>query len=47
MISARDSPVREDVRHAVLKYGEEGIDWHKRWLETPDGAEYPPVAPIV
>jgi hypothetical protein len=46
LISTRDSPVREDLWNAVRKFGEEGIEWYKRFLETPDGAEYPPVAPL-
>jgi ribonuclease HI len=47
LISTRDSPVREDLWNAVKKYGAEGIEWYKGFLETPDGAEYPPVAPLV
>jgi hypothetical protein len=46
LISTRDSPVREDLWNAVRKFGEEGIEWYKMFLETPDGAEYPPVAPL-
>jgi hypothetical protein len=46
LISTRESPVREDLWNAVKKFGEEGIDWLKRFMETPVGAEYPPVAPL-
>jgi hypothetical protein len=46
LMSVGEVPVREDLRNAVKKFGEEGTDWFKRFLETPDGAEYPPVAPI-
>jgi hypothetical protein len=46
LISTGEMPVREDVRKAVQKFGEEGTDWFKRFMETPDVAEYPPVAPI-
>jgi hypothetical protein len=41
-----DTPVTEGIRNAVMKFGEEGVDWYKRFLETLDGAEYPPVAPL-
>jgi hypothetical protein len=41
-----DTAITEGIRQAVEKFGEEGVDWYKRFLETPDGAEYPPVAPL-
>jgi hypothetical protein len=46
LIRASEVPVLEGVQKAVLKFGQEGIEWYQRFLETPDGAEYPPVAPI-
>jgi hypothetical protein len=41
-----DTDITEGIRQAVMKFGEEGVDWYKRFLETPDWAEYPPVAPL-
>jgi hypothetical protein len=46
MMSSSDNPVWEELRSAVQKYGLEGIEWYQRFLETPDGAEYPPAAPL-
>jgi hypothetical protein len=46
LISTGEIPVREDIRHAVKTFGEEGTDWLKRLMETPVGAEYPPAAPL-
>jgi hypothetical protein len=46
MVSASEMPVREDLRSAVQKFGMEGLEWYQRFMETPDGAEYPPVAPL-
>jgi hypothetical protein len=46
MMSASEMLVREDLRSAIQKFGMEGIEYYQRWMETPDGAEYPPVAPL-
>jgi hypothetical protein len=46
MIRLSDTQVIEGIHKAVWKFGNEGIDWYTRFMETPDGAEYPPVAPL-
>jgi hypothetical protein len=46
LIRSGDTAITEGIRNAVIKYGQERIDWFRRFLETPDGAEYPPAAPL-
>jgi hypothetical protein len=48
MIHINDEPVWPEFKEAVRKYGIEGIEWYRRYLETQVGlgAELPPVAPL-
>jgi hypothetical protein len=47
VIRSEESDITERIRNASVKYGLEGVEGYKALLETPDGAEYPPAAPIV
>jgi hypothetical protein len=46
LVRSEESGITERIRNAAVKYGLEGVDWYRGFLETPDGAEYPPVAPL-
>jgi ribonuclease HI len=46
MIHSNVEAVWPEFKEAVRKYGIEGLEWYRRYMETPDGAEYPPVAPL-
>jgi hypothetical protein len=46
MIHANVEAVWPEFKEAVRKYGIEGLEWYRRYMETPDGAEYPPAAPL-
>jgi hypothetical protein len=35
----------QKILHAVSLYGDEGVQWYRDFMATPDGAEYPPAAP--
>jgi hypothetical protein len=46
LIRFENSDITERIRNAVAKYGQEGVDWYRGFLETPVGAEYPPTVPF-
>jgi hypothetical protein len=48
MIHANEESVWPEFKEAVRKYGMEGIEWYRSYLETQVGlgAEPPPVAPL-
>jgi hypothetical protein len=46
MYHINDREVWPPFKEAVRKYGMEGIEWYRRFMETPDGGEYPPAAPL-
>jgi hypothetical protein len=47
LVRVGDADILDSIKNAGEKYGHEGPGWYGRLLETPDGAEYPPAAPVV
>jgi hypothetical protein len=45
IVKSEEMDVDQKIRDAVALYGNEGIQWHRDAMATPDGAEYQPAAP--
>jgi hypothetical protein len=45
MVKLSDMEIDPKIRQAVSLYGNEGVQWYRDFMATPDGAEYPPAAP--
>jgi hypothetical protein len=45
MVKLSESDIEPRIRHAVIQFAHEGIQWYKDFLATPVGGDYPPAAP--
>jgi hypothetical protein len=45
LVRLSEMEIEPKIQQAVSLYGQEGVQWYREFLATPDGAEYPPVAP--
>jgi hypothetical protein len=45
LVKSSEMVVDQKIRHAVSLYGDERVQWHRDFMATPDGAEYPPAVP--